>query len=145
MARTYRLNVTQRLANAWFAFLTGRGRGASYRHILTVAGRTTGVPRSTPVDVMAIDGHRWLVAPYGETNWVRNVRAVGRISLRRGRFTEQLRTEEIAGTDVVVPIRLYIGAVRVARPYWEVGPDASDAEIAAIAGNHPVFRLLAEG
>jgi deazaflavin-dependent oxidoreductase (nitroreductase family) len=133
--------MSQRLANAWLTFLIKRGLGADYRHILTVAGRKSGLSRSTPVDVMTIAGQRFLIAPYGETNWVRNVRAAGRISLRRGRSIEPLRAVEIAGADAVAPIRLYIRTIRVTRPYWEVGLDASDAEIAAAAGKHPVFQL----
>lgn len=144
MTRTYRLDVGQRLANRWFTFLTKYGLGARYRHILTVAGRTSGLPRSTPVDVMTLDGVRWLVAPYGVTNWVRNVRAAGRVSLRRGRSNERLRAEEVDAAAAVAPIRLYIRTVRVTRSYWEVGPDSSDTQIAAVVGDHPVFRLRAE-
>lgn len=56
MTKTYRITGGQRLVNAWFALLTRRGLGARYRHILTVAGRATGLPRSTPVDVMTVFG-----------------------------------------------------------------------------------------
>ena len=56
----------QRLANALYAGLTRHGRGAGYRHLLSVPGRRSGEVRSTPVDVMHVDGSRWVVAPYGE-------------------------------------------------------------------------------
>ncbi|MGD0219844.1 MAG: nitroreductase/quinone reductase family protein [Acidimicrobiales bacterium] len=67
--------------------MTRLGIGANYRHILTVRGRRTGEVRSTPVDVMDLAGNRWLVAPYGISNWVRNVRVSGEVSLTRRRHT----------------------------------------------------------
>lgn len=54
---------------------------AKYRYVLTVQGRKSGLARSTPVDVMEVDGPRWPVAPYGAVNWVTNVRAAGQVEL----------------------------------------------------------------
>ena len=65
MARTYRLSPGTRAVNWVFAAMTTAGVGASCRHILTVRGRTTGRPHSTPVDVIDAAGHRWLVAGCG--------------------------------------------------------------------------------
>jgi F420H(2)-dependent quinone reductase len=75
MAKTYRLTTAQRAANKVFGFLAERGLGVDYRYLLSVRGRTTGKIRSTPVDVMQDGDCRWLVAPYGAVNWVRNLRA----------------------------------------------------------------------
>src|SRR6516164_11293613 len=61
MAKTYRLGTAQRLANRVFQWMTNHGIGARYRYILTVPGRKSGLAHSTPVDVMEIDGTRWLV------------------------------------------------------------------------------------
>jgi hypothetical protein len=77
MAKSYRLSRGTRLINSLFQALTLVGLGASYRHILTVRGRNTGRLYSTPVDIIELDGERWLVAGYGLTSWVRNVRAAG--------------------------------------------------------------------
>ena len=57
------------MINWWFRTLTELGRGAAYRHVLTVPGRKTGRTHSTPVDVIELGGHRWLVAGYGPANW----------------------------------------------------------------------------
>src|SRR5919201_1013491 len=60
--------------------------------LLTVAGRKSGRPRTTPVTVITDpDGHRWLIAPFGEVNWVRNLRAAGTATLRSGRRSETIR------------------------------------------------------
>jgi deazaflavin-dependent oxidoreductase (nitroreductase family) len=111
MAKAYRVTGAQRLANIWFAMLSKHGRGANYRHILTVAGRKSGLPRSTPVDVMTISGQRWLVAPYGEVNWVRNLRAAGKAILRRGRLAETLHAEPASAEQAIPVIRAYLREV----------------------------------
>jgi deazaflavin-dependent oxidoreductase (nitroreductase family) len=142
VAKQYRLNAGQRLVNVLFTRLTERGKGAAYRHILSVPGRKTGTLHSTPVDVMTVDGTRWLVAPYGQVNWVRNVRAArGEVTLRRGSTVENLSATEISGTDAVPAIRSYLRLVPVTRRYWDVSTSSTDTELAADAVNHPTFRL----
>ena len=141
MAKVYRLSRPQRAANALFAALTKLGLGARHRYILTVAGRRTGLARSTPVDVMRIDGERYLVAPYGEVNWVRNLRVGNELTLTRRRKIETFSAEEIRGEEAAPVIRAYLHQVPVTRAYWDVDERASDAELAAQAAHHPVFRL----
>lgn len=141
MARVYRLTPVQRVVNAGFCLLTRAGRGNPIRHILTVPGRVTGRPRSTPVDIVEVDGQRWLVAPYGVTNWVRNVRSHPEVTLRRGRRHESAIAAPATPAEAVPAIRAYIRAVPVTRRYWEVTADASDADLAIAARRHPVFRL----
>jgi F420H(2)-dependent quinone reductase len=74
---TYKRNLGTRLINSLFRLLTRLGLGASHRHILTVSGRKTGRPYSTPVDVIEVGNERWLVAGYGPASWVKSVRAAG--------------------------------------------------------------------
>jgi len=96
MAKTYRTGLGTRLVNRVFHAMVGLRLGNEYRHILTVRGRKSGKLYSTPVDIMQRDGQRWLVAPYGVTNWVRNARAAGQVILSRGRRSETLRIAELA-------------------------------------------------
>jgi deazaflavin-dependent oxidoreductase (nitroreductase family) len=110
-------------------------------HVLTTTGRKSGQPRSVPVDVMEIEGVRYLVAPYGPVGWVHNVRANPSITLTRGHETTAWQATEMHGREAVQPIRQYIRLIRVTKDYWEVGPDASDEQIEAIVPRHPVFRL----
>ncbi len=140
--RTYRLTPVQRGANAFFRLITRLGLGARYRYLLTVIGRRTGLPRTTPVDVMTYAGSRWLVAPYGEVNWVRNLRASGTGILRRGRRRSSFRAVEVDPETAVPVIRRYIADVRVTRSYWGAGPDATDRELIEEARRHPVFRIV---
>lgn len=141
MVKSYRKTPMTRLVNALFSAATEHGRGAAYRHVLIVRGRKSGQDRSVPVDVMTLDGTRYLVAPYGVVGWVHNVRAAGQVRLARGGTTATFRATEVHGLAALPAIRQYIRSVPVTRQYWEVGPDATDEEVLAIADRHPVFRL----
>jgi deazaflavin-dependent oxidoreductase (nitroreductase family) len=141
MARTYRVGAATRITNALFRTLTSLGLGARYRHVLTVRGRRSGQERSTPVDVMEHAGRRWLVAPYGETNWVRNARVAGEVGLTRGRRSERVRVVEVGPEEAVPVLRTYLREVAVTRPYFDVDLDSPDEAFAAEALRHPVFRI----
>ncbi|MBF6437615.1 nitroreductase family deazaflavin-dependent oxidoreductase [Nocardia cyriacigeorgica] len=111
--------------------------------LLAVRGRKSGQWRTTLVNVMDIDGARYLVAPRGHTQWVRNLRAAGEGELRLGRKVEAFTAHEIDDADKVPLLRAYLK-----RWGWEVGrffegvtKDATDAELAAIAPGFPVFRI----
>jgi deazaflavin-dependent oxidoreductase (nitroreductase family) len=95
------LNFGARLINSLFRVMTLLGLEASYRHILTVRGRKTGRLYSTPVDVLELDGDRWLVAGYGHTNWVRNARAAGEVTLSRGRQSQKFKVDEVCDQTAV--------------------------------------------
>jgi deazaflavin-dependent oxidoreductase (nitroreductase family) len=142
MARTYRRNLATRLINSLFRALTRLGVGASYRHILTVPGRKTGRRYSTPVDIIQVDGQRWLVAGYGPANWVRNVRAAGEVTLSRGRHSRRFAVEEADVPAAVSVLRTYIAEIRPTRPYFDAAPDSPDQDVAAELPRHAVFRLI---
>ncbi len=141
MAKAYQINGMERAINAVFRLFTRLGLGAKYRHILTVPGRKSGKLFSTPVDVMESGGRRFLVAPYGVVNWVRNARAVGEVSLSRGGRTERVRVSELSSEASATVLRQYISEVRVTRPYFDVALDSTDQEFAAEAPRHPVFEV----
>jgi deazaflavin-dependent oxidoreductase (nitroreductase family) len=139
--RTYAVGPSRKMVNRVYTGLTRLGLGASCRQLLTVTGRRTGLPRTTPVDVMSVAGTSYLVAPYGEVSWVHNVRVGGVVELsRRGRTCRYLATE-VGHGDAVPVIRSYIARVPVTRAWWSVRADASDAELRVEAATHPVFRL----
>ena len=111
---------------------------------LVVPGRTTGEPRSTVVNLLELDGRRFLVAPRGETDWVRNLRANQlEGTLRIGRRTEAFTARELADDDKPAVLRPYLRrwAFEVGRFFDGVGADSTDEELAAIAPRHPVFEL----
>jgi deazaflavin-dependent oxidoreductase (nitroreductase family) len=110
-------------------------------HLLTVRGRTTGAMWSTPVSIVRDGQERWLVAPYGDRNWVKNARAAGFVELRRGCRREHLRVHELDPEAAVPVLRNYYELGRVTRPFFDVTLDSPDEAWLAEAVSHPVFRL----
>jgi deazaflavin-dependent oxidoreductase (nitroreductase family) len=111
--------------------------------VLAVRGRRSGEIRTTVVNVLTVEGDRYLVAPRGDTQWVRNVRAAGEAELRIGRRVERVVVNELADTDKAPVLRAYLK-----RWGWEVGRffegvdrHADDATLASMAPCFPVFRL----
>jgi deazaflavin-dependent oxidoreductase (nitroreductase family) len=141
--RPYRKSYWRRALNALVRPLARLGLTGPRTHLLTVPGRRSGRLWSTPVSIVAEDGQRWLVAPYGNRNWVKNARAAGWVWLRRGRRRERLAVEELSPAEAVPVLRRYYGLGRVTRPFFDVSLDSSDEEWLAEAPRHPVFRLLA--
>ena len=139
--KPYRRSPGRRALNAIVRPLARLGLAGRQTHLLTVPGRRTGRRYSTPVTVIEQSGARWLVAPYGERNWVRNARAVGWVELQRGRAHERVALEEVSGPGTVAVLRRYWALGRFTRRAFRVGPDAPDTAWAAEAARHPVFRV----
>jgi deazaflavin-dependent oxidoreductase (nitroreductase family) len=140
-ARSYRRSTWRRGLNAFVRPLARLGLTGPRTYLLTAPGRTTGKLWSTPVSIVQKGGERWLVAPYGDRNWVKNARAAGWVELRRGRRRERLAVEELAPADAVPVLQEYYRQTKVTRPFFGVGLDASDEEWRAEASRHAAFRL----
>ena len=111
---------------------------------LTVPGRRSGLPRTTVVNLLEVDGRSFLVAPRGETEWVRNLRANGlQGELRVGRKVRTFTAVELADADKPAVLRPYLErwAFEVGRFFDGVGADSTDEQLATIAPKHPVFEL----
>jgi deazaflavin-dependent oxidoreductase (nitroreductase family) len=145
MPKPYRKSYWRRALNILVRPLARLGLTGPRTHLLTVPGRRTGRPWSTPVSIVQDGGERWLVAPYGDRNWVLNVRAAGEVQLRRGRRSERLAVEELAPEEAVPVLRRYYELGRVTRPFFDVRLDSSEEAWLAEAPRHPVFRLMARG
>jgi deazaflavin-dependent oxidoreductase (nitroreductase family) len=142
--KPYRCSYWRRALNALFRPLARLGLTGPRTHLLTVPGRKTGRLWSTPVSIVRNGGERWLVAPYGDRNWVKNARAARWVQLRRGRRLERLTVEELSAEDAVPILREYYGRARVTRPFFNVSLASSDEEWLAEAPRHPVFLLKSE-
>ena len=110
---------------------------------LRVRGRKSGEWRSTPVNLLSFAGEHYLVAPRGETQWVRNLRVAGGGELRVGRRIQGFQATELADADKAEVLRSYLKRwkAEVGVFFGGVGAAASDAELLRIAPDHPVFRL----
>lgn len=142
MPRPYRKSPLRRAVNLVVRPLARLGLTGPRTHLLTVPGRTTGRLWSTPVSIVRDGPERWLVAPYGDRNWVKNARAAGWVELRRGRRRERLELEELAGDEAVRVLRRYYRDGRVTRPFFDVSLDSPHEAWLAEAPRHPVFRLV---
>jgi deazaflavin-dependent oxidoreductase (nitroreductase family) len=134
---------TRNVFNRAIAGLMALGISVAGSRVLEVKGRKSGEWRSTPVNLLEVDGERYLVAPRGHTQWVRNIRVAGGGRLRLGRKTEEFRATEVQLDRAVPVLRAYLEKWK-----WEVGaffdgvgPDSTDAELLAIASDHPVFHI----
>ncbi len=136
--------IVQHVANPLVAFLAGKlGMNLRGAWVLTIPGRKTGAPRSVPVYLLELNGERYLVAPRGNTEWVRNLRAAGRGTLRKGEQELSFQAEEIPDDQKPPVLRGYLRQWRkeTAAQFGGRGPDIPDEELRRIAPNHPVFRL----
>src|SRR5579862_6019175 len=99
---------TRKLFNPVVAGFTRLGISVAGSRVLEVPGRKSGTPRRTPVNLLAFDGKRYLVAPRGETQWVRNLRVAGSGELRLGRRAESFRGRELTDEEKVPVLRAYL-------------------------------------
>jgi deazaflavin-dependent oxidoreductase (nitroreductase family) len=141
MAKSYRLGPARRAVNRLVSTLLKIGVGGRSYYLLTTTGRISGQPRTTPVILVQNGSERWLVSPYGQVGWVRNVRAHPRVSLRRGRTTEVLRAEEVDPQTAGPVLRRYVRTVRVTAPFFDASGDDPVERFVEEASRHPVFKL----
>ncbi|MBS1864122.1 MAG: nitroreductase family deazaflavin-dependent oxidoreductase [Actinobacteria bacterium] len=134
---------TRNVFNKAIAGLTALGVSVYGSRVLEVKGRKSGHWRATPVNLLEFEGTQYLVAPRGNTQWVRNMRAAGGGRLKLGRKTEDFKATEVTGDPQVPILRAYLKKWK-----WEVGtffdgvgPDSSDEQLLAIAPEHPVFEI----
>jgi len=127
--------------------LTRLGVSVYGSRVLYVKGRKSGEWRSTPVNPLPLDGTRYLVAPRGNTQWVRNLRATGTGELRIGRKVEPFRATEIADDDKPAILRAYLKRWR-----WETGvffdgvtAKAPEERLREMAPGYPIFRIEQDG
>jgi hypothetical protein len=135
---------TQNVFNRTVAGLTRAGLSVMGSRVLEVKGRKSGLARHTPVNLLTLDGHQYLVSPRGEGEWVKNVRASGgQLDLLLGRRRETRHGVELADADKVPVLRAYLKRWKfeVGQFFEGVGPDSTDDQILAIAPKHPVFVL----
>jgi deazaflavin-dependent oxidoreductase (nitroreductase family) len=132
------------LFNEVVAKLTKLGVSVWGSRVLTVVGRKSGEPRSTPVNLLTVDGVRYLVAPRGETQWVRNLRAAGQGTLRVGRRVETFTFRELAHDEKPGILRAYLKRWKFEVGVFFDGVDAkaSDEKLREIAPGYPIFEIF---
>ncbi|MFD9129528.1 nitroreductase/quinone reductase family protein [Kitasatospora sp. NPDC059571] len=131
--------------NRVVAAFTRAGLSVWGSRVLAVRGRKSGEWRTTPVNLLTIEGERYLVAPRGHTQWVRNLRVVGTGELRLGRRAEAFSAVELADEAKPEILRAYLKRWKFEVGMFFDGVDATatDEKLLSIAPGYPVFRISA--
>jgi deazaflavin-dependent oxidoreductase (nitroreductase family) len=135
---------TRNIFNRFVAFLTRCGISVWGSRTLMVKGRTTGIARTTPVNLLTFEGEQYLVAPRGETQWVRNLRAANGVGvLLLGKRATAFVATELTDAEKPAVIRAYLKRwkAEVGVFFDGVSAKSPESELERIAPQHPVFKL----
>jgi deazaflavin-dependent oxidoreductase (nitroreductase family) len=135
--------VGERIFNRIFGFLVGLGIGFPYNCLLQVRGRKSGKIYSTPIDLLELDGKKFLVAPRGRTQWVRNAEAAGEVTLKKGSKRGKFRLRAIDDADKPEILKAYLDSFRrEVQSYFPVPAGSPPEEFRQVAGAYPAFELI---
>ena len=136
-------NPVERIFNRTYGFLVGIGLGTSYAYLLQVRGRKSGKIYSTPVDLLDLNGKRFLVAPRGRTQWVRNAEAAGEVALKKGRNRQEYRLRPLADAEKTEVLKAYLDRFKVeVQRYFPVTAGSPAPAFRELVQNYPAFELL---
>jgi len=141
MSPTNRVRPVPSVVNRIWSFLIRRGFAPKSMSLLTVHGRKTGKPYTTPVALVTLNSEQYLVAPYGEVNWVHNARAAQKVSLRHGNQEWEARIEELSSGQAGPILKKYLAEHFATQSYFSARPNAPVEAFDQEAARHPVFLL----
>ena len=134
----------ERVFNRVFGFLVGLGLGFSHNYLLQVRGRKSGKLYSTPIDLLELGGKRFLVAPRGRTQWVRNAEAAGEVTLKKGRTEQRFRLRAIPDADKPEILKPYLDNFRrEVQRYFPVTAGSPVEAFIPLVQSYPTFELIA--
>lgn len=142
--KPFKMSRAMYIGTAVLRFILNIGLPAGPLQLLTHRGRKSGMIYTTPVALVQQDGTRWLVAAFGEVNWVKNIRAEGHAQLGSGRRLETVKFVELEATEAAPILKQFLksyGFVPFIPPYFDVTPESSLAEFEREAIHHPVFQI----
>jgi deazaflavin-dependent oxidoreductase (nitroreductase family) len=135
--------AVERAFNRVFGLVVGMGWGFSYNYLLQVRGRKSGKIYSTPIDLLELNGKRYLVAPRGRAQWVRNAEAAGEITLKRGKLKQRFKLRALSDQEKPEVLKAYLDRFkREVQTYFPV-PAGSPAEaFRDLLESYPAFELI---
>jgi deazaflavin-dependent oxidoreductase (nitroreductase family) len=134
-----------RLFSRVLTWLLGAGVPLGFNRVVTIRGRKSGFPRTTALAVIQMGQKRWVWAPWGDVNWVQNLRAAGHVTVVERGEGQEYRATELDAAGRVAFFRDVLGPIARSVPlgYWFIrlvdGVDLNDP-VAAATGR-PVFEL----
>jgi deazaflavin-dependent oxidoreductase (nitroreductase family) len=144
MAREFEYNFIRRIVNKIFIWLLRSGLARGNYYLLTVAGRKTGRLYSVPVALVEDEEQRWLVAPYGEVDWVKNARVSGVVTISRGKDRNQYKLRELSPESAAPILKRYVVENPITRPYFDAQPDSPVSAFLEEVKSKLVFELIKE-
>ena len=141
MAKTYHVNVATRMRDSLFMTLLSAGVTMGTTSLLTMRGRISGQPHTVPVIPVSQDGQRFLVAPYGVVQWVRNLRAAGTATLTRGRRSETIAVSELPAREAAPVLKQYLLNGAWVGAYFDAMKNSPLPAFELEAVRHPVFQI----
>lgn len=137
-------SAVERAFNKVFGFLVGMGLGFSYNYLLQVKGRKSGKIYSTPIDLLERGGKRFLVAPRGRTQWVRNAEAAGEVTLKKGSQRQQFKLRALSDQEKPEILKGYLDQFkREVQTYFPVPAGSPVEAFRELVENYPAFELIA--
>ena len=135
--------VVDRAFNRVFGFLLGLGIGFPHNYLLQVRGRKSGKIYSTPIDLLELGGKRFLVAPRGRTQWVRNAEAAGEVTLKKGKTKLKFRLRAIPDADKSEILKAYLDNFkREVQTYFPVAAGSPVQAFGELVQSYPAFELI---
>ena len=135
--------AVERAFNRAFGFVVGMGWGFSYNHLLQVRGRKSGKIYSTPIDLLELNGKRFLVAPRGRAQWVRNAEAAGEITLKRGKLKQRFNFRALSDQDKPEILKAYLDRFkREVQTYFPVPAGSPSEAFLDLVESYPAFELI---
>jgi deazaflavin-dependent oxidoreductase (nitroreductase family) len=144
MAKQFEYSLIFKVGNVFTRSLLALGISMNGSALITVPGRKTGVPHSTPISLVEFEGQRYVQSPFGSVNWVRNLRAAGKATLSWGSRHETVIATELSPEEAAPVIKSMLAhAPKMIQEYFDVTAESSLADVIHDAPNHAVFAVRA--
>jgi len=132
----------ERVFNRVYGFLVGLGIGLSHSYLLQVRGRKSGKIYSTPVDLLELKGKKFLVAPRGRAQWVRNAEAAGEVTLKKGRSRQRYGLRALSDAEKPEVLKAYLESFKSeVQRYFPVAAGSPTEAFRALTESYPAFEL----
>ena len=133
----------ERVFNRIFGFVVGLGLGFPYNYLLQVRGRKSGKIYSTPIDLLELGGKRYLVAPRGHTQWVRNAEAAGEVTLKKGSKRQKFGLRALSDQEKPEILKAYLDQFRKeVQSYFPVAAGSPVQAFRELVQSYPAFELI---
>ena len=134
--------MDRRIVNRIIMGLLKLGIAPGDTYLLTIPGRITGNDHSVPVVLVEEGNNRWLVAPYGVVDWVKNARASGRVNISHRKWSEDFAILELPAEESARILKKYLEQNPITKPYFDARVDSARDEFVKEARSRPVFELI---